>query len=85
MERLHHSTVKELDKLYMQEQVERAGLPAPRAIGIDEISIRKGYNYRVSSANEFKSGLRAGGPWASRLLIVHAACAFYLFIRAHRT
>ena len=24
-----------------------AGLPAPRAIGIDEISIRKGHNYRV--------------------------------------
>ena len=38
---------KDLDKLYMQEQVERAGLPAPRAIGIDEISIRKGHNYRV--------------------------------------
>ena len=47
MERLHHTTVKDLDKLYMQEQVERAGLPAPRAIGIDEISIRKGHNYRV--------------------------------------
>ena len=31
----------------MQEQVDRAGLPAPRAIGIDEISIRKGHNYRV--------------------------------------
>ena len=25
----------------------RAGLPAPRAIGVDEISIRKGHNYRV--------------------------------------
>ena len=47
MERLHHSTVKDLDKLYMQSQVERAGLPAPRAIGIDEISIGKGHNYRV--------------------------------------
>ena len=47
MERLHHSTVKDLDKLYMQQQVELAGLPAPRAIGIDEISIRKGHNYRV--------------------------------------
>ena len=47
MERLHHSTVKDLDKLYMQSQVERAGLPAPRAIGVDEISIRKGHNYRV--------------------------------------
>jgi transposase len=47
MERLHHGTVKDLDKLYMQQQVERAGRPAPRAIGIDEISIRKGHNYRV--------------------------------------
>jgi len=47
MERLHHGTVKDLDKLYMQQQVARAGLPAPRAIGIDEISIRKGHNYRV--------------------------------------
>ena len=47
MERLHHGTVKALDTLYMQEQVDRAGLPAPRAIGVDEISIRKGHNYRV--------------------------------------
>ena len=31
----------------MQKQVELAGMPAPRAIGIDEISIRKGHNYRV--------------------------------------
>ena len=30
MERLHHSTVKDLDKLYMQKQVELAGLPAPQ-------------------------------------------------------
>ena len=47
MERLHHGTVKALDTLYMQEQVDRAGLPAPRAIGVDEFSIRKGHNYRV--------------------------------------
>ena len=47
MERLRHGTVKALDTLYMQEQVDRAGLPAPRAIGVDEISIRKGHNYRV--------------------------------------
>jgi transposase len=45
MECLHHSTVKGLDKLYMQQQVTRAGMPASRAIGIDEISIRKGHNY----------------------------------------
>lgn len=39
--------MKDLDKLYMQRQVDLAGLPAPRVIGIDEISIRKGHNYRV--------------------------------------
>lgn len=46
-ERLHHDTVRELDRLYMTQQVERAGVPAPRVIGVDEISIRKGHDYRV--------------------------------------
>lgn len=40
-------TVKELDKQYMQAQLERAGQPGPKAIGIDEISIRKGHTYRI--------------------------------------
>ena len=31
----------------MRAQIERAGTPGPRAIGIDEISIRKGHNYRI--------------------------------------
>ena len=31
----------------MTRQVELAGPPTPRAIGVDEISIRKGHNYRV--------------------------------------
>jgi transposase len=47
VERLHHSTVKDLDKIYMHKQVIRAGLPAPRAIGVDEIAIRKGHDYRI--------------------------------------
>jgi len=47
MERLHDSTVKDLDKLYMHKQVIRAGMPAPRVIGVDELSIRKGHTYRV--------------------------------------
>jgi transposase len=47
LEHLHDSTVKDLDKVYMQLQVERAGPPAPRAIGVDEISVRKGHDYRV--------------------------------------
>lgn len=46
-ERLHDSTVRQLDRLYMQQQVEKAGLPAPRVIGVDEIAIRKGHNYRI--------------------------------------
>ena len=40
-------TVKELDKQYMTAQLQRTGTPAPKAIGIDEISIRKGHTYRI--------------------------------------
>lgn len=40
-------TVKALDKHYMAAQLERAGTPAPTAIGLDEISIRKGHLYRI--------------------------------------
>jgi transposase len=47
LEHLHDSTVKKLDKIYVAKQVAKAGLPAPRAIGIDEISIRKGHDYRI--------------------------------------
>ena len=39
--------VKELDKEYMRIQLERIGKPGPKAIGIDEISIRKGHTYRI--------------------------------------
>lgn len=39
--------VKELDKQYMTAQLARAGTPGPKAIGIDEISIRKGHTYRI--------------------------------------
>ena len=44
---LHWGAVKELDKEYMRIQLERAGKPGPKAIGIDEISIRKGHTYRI--------------------------------------
>jgi transposase len=46
-ERLHHTTVKDLDKLYMAEQLRRNPMPATSAIGVDEIAIRKGHDYRV--------------------------------------
>jgi len=39
--------VKALEKQYMGEQLRRVGLPGPKVIGIDEISIRKGHNYRI--------------------------------------
>jgi len=39
--------VKELEKQYMAEQLRRAGTPAPKVIGIDELSIRKGHTYRI--------------------------------------
>lgn len=44
---LDWQTVKSLDKQYMAEQVRRAGVPGPKVIGIDEISIRKGHTYRI--------------------------------------
>jgi len=40
-------TVKELDKIYMKEQLIKAGTPAPEAIGVDEVSVRKGHDYRI--------------------------------------
>lgn len=40
-------TVKELEKQYMREQLRRTGTPGPKIIGIDEVSIRKGYTYRI--------------------------------------
>jgi len=44
---LDWDTVKTLDKQYMQAQLTKAGTPRPKAIGIDEISIRKGHTYRI--------------------------------------
>jgi len=39
--------VKDLEKQYMRAQLARVGRPGPKAIGIDEISIRKGHDYRI--------------------------------------
>jgi transposase len=44
---LHWETVKTLEKQYMRAQLAKAGRPGPKAIGIDEISIRKGHIYRI--------------------------------------
>lgn len=45
--KLDWKTVKALEKEYMREQLQRAGTPGPKAVGIDEISIRKGHTYRI--------------------------------------
>ncbi len=45
--RLDWDTVKELDKIYMREQLRLAGSPKPSVIGVDEISIKKGHSYRI--------------------------------------
>ncbi len=46
--RLDWDSVKALEQQYMRAQLRRVGTPAPRTIGIDEISIRKGHTYRVA-------------------------------------
>jgi transposase len=45
--RLDWHAVKNLGMQYMREQLRRLGLPAPMVIGVDEISITKGHNYRI--------------------------------------
>jgi transposase len=44
---LDWETVKEWEKEYMRALLARVGTPAPRIIGIDEVSIRKGHDYRI--------------------------------------
>lgn len=45
--KLDWHTVKTLEKEYMQEQLRRNPVSAPRIIGIDEISLKKGHTYRI--------------------------------------
>jgi transposase len=45
--KLDWKTVKSLEKEYMREQLRRTGTPSPKAIGLDELSIKKGHTYRI--------------------------------------
>lgn len=45
--RLTEHTVKDLDKLYMQQLLAKTPIATPRVIGVDELSIRKGHTYRI--------------------------------------
>lgn len=40
--KLDWKTVKSLEKEYMRDQLRRTGTPSPQAMGIDELSIKKG-------------------------------------------
>jgi transposase len=44
---LNWKTIKALEKQYMREQIRRAGPAKPSVIGIDEISVSKGHDYRI--------------------------------------
>lgn len=45
--KLDWDTVKILEMQYIRAQIARAGTPGPRAIGVDEISVRKRHTYRI--------------------------------------
>jgi transposase len=63
---LHWDTVKELDKIYMREQLSRAGHPKPKVIGVDEISIKKRHIYRIVVSDlEQKRAIWFGGKGRS--------------------
>ncbi|HNP31181.1 MAG TPA: hypothetical protein PKK23_19195 [Nitrospirales bacterium] len=45
--KLNWKTVKSLDKAYMREPLRRTETPTPKAIGIDEISIKKWHTFQI--------------------------------------
>lgn len=60
--RLDGRTVKELDKIYMREQLRRAGPPTPRVSGVDEIAVKKRPVYRIVVSDlEQKRAIWFGG------------------------
>ena len=58
--------VKALDKIYMREQLARAGHPTPNVIGVDEVSIKKRHVYRIVVSDlEQKRAIWFGGKGRS--------------------
>jgi transposase len=61
-ERLDWKTVKDYEKLYMQEKLKLRGEVNPHVIGIDEVSVRKGHTYRIVVSDlETKEPIWFGG------------------------
>ncbi len=80
--RLDWHTVKEMDKLYMREQLALSGDPRPAVIGIDEISIRKGHVYRIVVSDlEQRQPVWFGGVDRSE----ESMAMFYDFLGASRS
>jgi transposase len=74
--------VKELEKQYMREQIRRAGQPRPKVTGIDEISIRKGHDYRIVVSDlERRRPIGFGGQDRSEASMDE----FYRFLGEKRT
>ncbi|MEI8230918.1 MAG: ISL3 family transposase [Candidatus Peregrinibacteria bacterium] len=60
-------TVKEIDKEYMRDQLKKAGNPAPRKMGVDELSVEKGHRYRVIVSDlERRRAIWFGGKGKSK-------------------
>ena len=80
--RLDWHAAKEMDKLYMREQLARAGEPRPAVIGVDEISIRKGHVYRIVVSDlERREPIWFGGVDRSE----ESMAMFYDFLGPSRT
>ena len=80
--RLDWHAVKEMDKLYMREQLAREPEPRPGIIGIDEIAIRKGHVYRIVVSDlEREQPIWFGGVDRSE----DSLTMFYDFLGAQRS
>ena len=80
--RLDWHAVKEMDKLYMREQLAVAGPVTPEVIGIDEISVRRGHVYRIIVSDlERKQPIWFGGADRSEA----SMAMFYDFLGSAQT
>ena len=80
--RLDWHAVKEMEKLYMMEQLSLSGEPRPAVIGIDEISVRQGHAYRIVVSDlERHQPIWFGGADRSE----ESMALFYTFLGAERS
>jgi len=79
---LDWKTVKELDKEYMQEQLKTAENVNPKCIGVDEISVKQGHEYRIVVSDlEQKRVIWFGGKDRSQ----ESMDEFYLWLGMPKT